>query len=318
MHCIMSRKTITFFMLVTPRDVFIADFSIRSFKKLSQVLRNFNWKLQIYLNCLSEQQKDKYIKKWRQYSYVEILDNSVYVDRNSIKPGELVTFDGISTRPFEGKYEIGCVVWEREFRKISTDYWCLVDADFEILEADFIHYIFDTLESNSNIWVFSTDSGEKCRIYNSYCNEHIISAKRFDTWFCVYKKDCLKCNTPLYYHEEIINSEKWVWDDTGKFQEDLQKQECCRLLSLKDVEPLSKRMQFVYQYIHYGAFSKNISLSTKYNVAIYRFIVIMSHRGMLFMKRDSFLNKIIRKLFSFMYKMKYKQLIKERKQYHFK
>lgn len=311
----MNKKSITFFMLVTPRDAMLADYSIRSFKKLIDVLQSYDWTLCVYLNCLTDELKKKYVHRWSKIPYVQLIDNAPIVKDLTIIPGEKVRFKGISTRPYEGEYEVGCVVWEREFRKMDSDYWCLVDADFEILETDFISLIFQELEQNKQLYVFSTDNGDTRGTYNSYCDEHIISVKRFDTWFCVYKRECLKCTTPLYYHEEVIDEKKWVWDDTGKFQEDLKKLTGCQFQSVSQIASKTQQNELMYQYIHYGAFSKNASLDKKYKVFLYRKITILSHRGILYFKRKSLINKCIRLFFSKMRILIYTSILLERKVY---
>lgn len=303
-------------MLVTPRDAMLADYSIQSFNKLVKVLQAYDWTLCVYMNCLTDELKTKYIHRWSKLPYVKLVDNAPFVKDLTIKPGEKVHFSGISTRPYEGKYEIGCVVWEREFRKMDTDYWCLVDADFEILETDFITHIFAELDNKKNLFVFSTDHGYTKPLFNTYSQEDIISAERYDTWFCVYKKDCLQCKTPLYYHEDLKDNKKWVWDDTGKFQEDLKQQTSCVYNSISELSTLELRQKLVYQYIHYGAFSKNVSLNTPFKVALYRKILILSHRGIVRYKRSSTINKIIRFTFKRIYTNLYKSINTERKVYH--
>lgn len=313
----MNKKTITFFMLVTPRDAILADYSIRSFGKLQSVLQAYDWVLQIYLNCLTDNLKKKYVPRWNKLSYVQLLDNANAFDPENINPGEIVHFKGISTRPYEGKYEIGCMVWEREFRKMQSDYWCIVDADFEIIEPDFIIHMLQSLDNDKQLYVYSTDSGTIVEKYNTYANENIISAERYDTWFCMYKKECLQCKSPLYYYEEIRDSKKWVWDDTGKFQEDLKKQAGCNFRSISQIEPLSLRNNYIYQYIHYGAFSKNVTLNTRWKIFWYRNIVILSHRGFILFDRKNPINKITRFFMTKLREYKYGSLRIERGKYQY-
>ena len=72
----MNKKTITFFMLVTPRDAILADYSIRSFRKLQSVLQAYDWVLQVYLNCLTDDFKKKYVARWKKLPYVQLIDNT--------------------------------------------------------------------------------------------------------------------------------------------------------------------------------------------------------------------------------------------------
>ena len=310
-------KKIVFFMIVTPRDTIIADYSIRGFYKLQTVLQAYEWTLQIYLNCLTDNQKKIYVPRWKKWSFVEIIDNQDWFDKDSISPGEKVFFNGISSRPYEGKYEIGCMIWEREFRKMQSEYWCIVDADFEIIETDFIKQIFQTLDNNDDISIYSTDYDAVVPRYNTYTNEDYLSMERYPTWFCVYKKECLACDTPMYYHEEIRNGKKCIWDDTGKFQEDLKTQTQCRFMSISQIKTLTLREKLMYQYIHYGAFSKNISLDTPWKIYFYRKIVILSHRGLLMFDRKNIINKVVRFLFTKMRNFRYGYLKIERGKYQF-
>lgn len=311
------RKSITFFMLVTPRDAIIAEYSIRSFAKLRKVLKHYDWKLQVYMNCLEDEQKERMHQLAKSLDYMELIDNNEYVAAEDIIPGQKVLFNGISTRPYEGKYEIGCVVWEREFRKSKTDFWCIVDADFEILKPDFVKYAFEQLEKRLDLYVYSTDGSTiDTKVYNSYTKEEVLSKPRCDTWFCIYKRESQQCTTPLYYHEEIHDGEKWVWDDTGKFQEDLQKSCDCKCDYINMVKPGELRNQYVDQYIHYGAFSKNVSLKNARDVKIYRKRILLARSGILYFERNNIINKFIRYVFRMVVNKRYKQVFAERQKYH--
>lgn len=311
------QKSITFFMLVTPRDAIIAEYAIRSFLKLRKVLQNYDWKLQVYMNCLEDAQKERMHQLESSFDYLELVDNSEYIKKEDIIPRQKVLFEGISTRPYEGKYEIGCVVWEREFRKMNTDYWCIVDADFEILKPEFVKYAFEQLERHSDLYIYSTDgSNEETKVYNTYTGEDVLSKPRCDTWFCIFKRECLRCITPLYYHEVIHNGEKWVWDDTGKFQEDLQRSGDCKCDYIDIMKPEELRNKYVYQYIHYGAFSKNVSIKTMRDVRSYRRRILAARNGILYLDRNSIINKFIRYVYRIIVNKKYKQISLERQQYH--
>lgn len=299
------RKSIQFFMLVTPRDVLIAEYAIRSFCKVETVLTDYDWKLRVYMNCLGEEQKIGLQQFTKDYKYVELIDNAAYVNPAEIIPGQKVLFDGISTRPYEGKYEIGCVVWEREFRRFESDYWCIVDADFEILQPDFIRYAIDQLESDDELYLYATDYCEKRKFFNTYSYEYVLSMPRYATWLCIYKKECQQCVTPLYYHEEMHDGEKWVWDDTGKFQEDLKAQTSCRYGSINTIEPLGKRLNYTYQYIHYGMFSKNASLQTRRDIKRFRRVKLLSYIGIECFHRKSIINKCVRYIYICIYMKKY-------------
>ena len=304
-------------MIVTPTDAMLADYSIHSYAKLQPFLKSYDWILQVYMNCLTDELKRQYVSRWKRLPYVELLDNVGWFNVESILPGDKVFFHGISSRPFEGKYEIGCMIWEREFRKMQSDYWCIVDADFEIIEPYFVQHIFNTLDNEESLYVYSTDFNSKIMRYNTYTDENAFLMDRYCTWFCAYKKQCLKCESPLYYHEEIIDGQKYVWDDTGKFQEDLQKQTNCYFKSISQIEQIDLRNELMYQYIHYGAFSKNKSLDTRYKIFLYRKVSLLSHRGLVRLNRKNILNKLVRFIFTKLRIYMYGSLKIERGKYHF-
>ena len=51
---------ITFFMIVTPRDVVIADYAVRSYAKM----RGHDFTLLVYSNYLLPEQKAYYFPRW--------------------------------------------------------------------------------------------------------------------------------------------------------------------------------------------------------------------------------------------------------------
>src|SRR5260370_37622750 len=67
---------VTFFMLVTNRDVSIADYAVKSYKKVHDKFKDkFHFILYIYCNCLKEYINKKIITKWSQYNYEQLYDN---------------------------------------------------------------------------------------------------------------------------------------------------------------------------------------------------------------------------------------------------
>lgn len=80
---------ITFLMLVTNRDCIIADFCIKSYQKIYAVKKSFGYKeftLFIYLNNLSEENKEKYLQKWSNYPFTSIYDNAEKLATMTEKP----------------------------------------------------------------------------------------------------------------------------------------------------------------------------------------------------------------------------------------
>jgi hypothetical protein len=286
-------------MLVTNRDTYIASYSIKSYQKIIPVLTNYDWKLVVYLNCIKDEFKKKYVSEWKRYPFVEIVDNAQFVNADELIPGSAVISDDGCKSALEGKFERGCAVWTREFRKFNSDYWATVDADFELLSADFVVEAFKILE-NKNIVAVSADFSDNHHGYDSYSNENIVFMKRYNTWFCIYKKEAQKCNTSHFYYQEIVHGLRLAFDDGAKLQCDLREKfgyEMCAV---------DKK----YSYIHYGAFSKNNSLDTPSKIKLYRKITILSHKG-LFGNKFIF-DKIIRRCFKIIHNRLYKKIRKER------
>ena len=308
----LNQPSIVFFMLVTNRDVYIADYSIRSYRKLKPALENYNWKLVIYLNCLKNEFKNKYSKKWNDYDYTEIIDNSEFIDAEKLIPGQEVIDDYGNKSYLEGKFERGCAVWEREFRKFESDYWATVDADFEIISPDFILEGLKQLEQNKNLAVFSSDSGSTDYKYDSYSDGYIIAMKRHNTWFCIYKRECQICMTSHFYYEEEINGERYSYDDAAKFQFDLEEKYGYGLLAATELNNV-----FRYSFIHYGAFSKNDSLDGPIKIYIYRCIIFLSRRGLIFLSPTCIINKCFQFLGKALKIIFYYKINKERRKYHY-
>ena len=267
---------ITFFMIITDRDIVIADYAVRSYAKI----RNIKFKLRVYSNWVSSALKQRYFSAWRKLEFVEIIESQWMTDDNKPTDSKL-----------EGSFEKGATIWDRELKKITTPYFATVDADFEILDAKFISVMLKELDANPNLVAMSTDyNPTTSEYYDSYSDEVICLNERWHTWFCIYKRQVLDCNVSHAYYEEIVSGSvrRNAWDDAGYFQKAL-KDFCGFDLAVLD---------FKYQalFIHYGQFSKNVDINET-NVALYRQLQILYKRGWfgnsdIFTKKlASFLNK---------------------------
>jgi hypothetical protein len=299
---IVGKKSIIFFMLVTNRDAYLASYSIKSYQKLKNCLDNFSWKLVVYMNNLKEEFKEIYVEKWRKYDYVEIVDNTEFINVDELIPGNFIKSKEGWSKFIEGKYEPCGVVWTREFRNFQSDYWVTVDADFEILSPQFIVETFEKLEKNKNLIAISSDYDDNTNTYDSYSKENIIAMKRYHTWFCIYKKEAQKCRTSHFYYQEIIHGLRLSFDEGAKFQWDLREQFGYEMESVDS--------KYQRQFIHYGAFSKNNSLDTEKKVCFYRIISILSHKGI--MGNKNIIDKIVRRGFKILHKILYKKIRDER------
>src|ERR1700737_4420134 len=97
-------------MIVTPRDVVIADYAVRSYAKLKGV----DFTLVVYSNYLLPEQKAYYFPRWEGLPFVAIARN----------PHHDVDLPGISSRiqsdALEGPFEYCDPLWDRELRRIQT------------------------------------------------------------------------------------------------------------------------------------------------------------------------------------------------------
>jgi hypothetical protein len=185
----MDNVKITFFMIVTDPDLVIADYAVRSYAKID----GLKFKLRIYSNWVSSSLKKRYFPPWRKFTFVEIIEPEWQTDEN--KP---------TARRLEGPFERCDTVWDRELRKIDTPYYATVDADFEILDAQFVPLMLTRLDNDPNLIAMSTDyTPTATEHYDSYSNEVICLNERRHRWFCVYKHAALQCEVLHAYHEEV-------------------------------------------------------------------------------------------------------------------
>jgi 2-polyprenyl-3-methyl-5-hydroxy-6-metoxy-1,4-benzoquinol methylase len=249
---------ISFFMIVTNHDILIADYTIRSYS----LITDFKFKLIVYSNWVSAAYKEKFFEKWRQFDYVEIIDYPWLNDNDRPQDDP---FYGI-----EGPYEKCESIWDRELKRIHTQFYATVDADFEILDPIFISVILKQMEDNPNIAAVSTDK----TITGPYEKDNLMLNERLDTWFCIYRRATLKCSVShFFYSEELPPGSPYVsnaWDSSGIYQK-----------ALKDIYNYDLAVldrSYHSCFIHYGAFSKHKGISET-NIEQYRILNILSKIG---------------------------------------
>ena len=248
---------VCFFMAVTPRDVVIADYAIRSYGKIT----GLDFELVVYANGLTEAQRRFYFPRWKRLPRVRV---DLSEPLNSIRHDDKT----ISSLNLRGPYQLHDLILDTELRKIQADYIVAVDADFEILNQRFVHHIFDALDSDRTLIGYSTDSSPGMKWFSSYSNETIFLRGRYHTWFCAYRREAFTLSDcRLTSHGEEASAEmkaqgitKSVWDTSAHFQESLQALGY-RFRSLPE--------NLRGDYMHYGAFSKNMSI-TRSRVMLYR------------------------------------------------
>src|SRR5262245_35228646 len=122
-------------MIVTPRDVVIADYAVRGYARI----RGLDFSLLVYSNYLLPEQKSYYFPRWESLPFVQLA-------RNAHHDADLAS---ISTRihsdSLEGPFEYCDPIWDRELRTIDTPFIATVDADFEILRPGFVELMMRRL-----------------------------------------------------------------------------------------------------------------------------------------------------------------------------
>jgi hypothetical protein len=256
----MTAPVITFFMIVTDRDMVIADYAVRSYAKITSI----PFTLVIYNNWVLSELRERHFTEWRKLPYVEIWETSDQTDDR--KPQD---------RSLWGPFELGSPIWDRELKKLTASpYHATVDADCEILDPVFIDVMLRRLNENPRLVAMSTDYNAVIpSYYDSYSDEVITLNERWHTHFCIYKRAALDCPVSHEYHAELQpgSATRSVWDDAGYLQRAL------RMQMGYEIAVLDRRFQRCF--IHYGAFGHNRHID-EHTVARYRRIRIVRKRGL--------------------------------------
>ena len=258
-----QKSTITFFMIVTDRDALIADYCIKSFS----LVKDLTFNLMVYCNWLTSSNREKYFEKWRRsYPFVEIIEPEWMTEEN--KPRVSCYGYGL-----QGPYERPEVAWDRELPKFKTKYYATMDADFEILNPEFMYAMLDKLEKSPTAgWIGTDQTMDGVYSGHGYEGKNIIHS-RIDTWCGIYKRETLACKVSHVYYEEKSSDENVnidLWDCAALKQ-----------LAMKHIhgyQGLCLSRNFQHQFIHYAAFSKNKHLDHT-NVGMYRQLRILKKIG---------------------------------------
>jgi hypothetical protein len=250
-------------MIVTPRDAVIADYAVRSYAKI----RALDFSLVVYSNYLLPEQKAYYFPRWEALPFVDIARN----------PHHDADLTDISTRiqsdALEGPFEYCDPLWDRELRRVQTPFVATVDADFEILRPGFVAHILRRMRAEPDLVGFSTDYSPTDVVHEPYNGNTIILNERNHTWFCIYKRMAFERSqvSQAFHREMLIGApvERNCWDSCAYFQKSLRDQ------GLR-FDYLHDRTRFRRDFIHYGAFSKNTSV-TRETVAMFRQFAILEN-----------------------------------------
>jgi hypothetical protein len=258
---VIASPEVTFFMIVTPRDVVIADYAVRSYGKI----RGLDFKLLVYSNYLLPEQKQYYFPRWEALPFVTIA-------RNSHHDADISNIQGrIGAERLEGPFEYCDPIWDRELPRIDSTYVATVDADFEILRPRFVDIMMQRLRNDPDLVVMSTDYSPTDVVYEPYTGNTIILNERNHTWFCIYNRTAFQRSQVSHaFHREMLVGapvERNCWDSCAYFQKSLRD----RGLRLDHLHG-----KYWRDFIHYGAFSKNTSV-TRQSVALFRFFALVEH-----------------------------------------
>ncbi len=310
-----DKKLVTLFMLVTDRDCIIADYAIKSYHKIYVRKTEFGFQdfvLYVYLNCLSEENKNKYAKKWEAFPYTLMYDNAAKVESTDRPyPGQkIVSPEGIerSRDDFAESYD---ELWTDELKKFNTPFVATADADFEILDADFYFYLLQQLKENPGHIAASSSYDVTTYLYDTYSKRNIILSERNHTWFCIYRKEAFKLSQISHYYYETVTSEGKVlaYDSAAYFQHDLRTKHQCTFA----VPPKA----FESSFVHYGAGSKNKSLNSR-NIRFYRKVFLLSTIGLFYGRGNLakiFINTLTRKIAGKLFSRYLNRFTKERSVY---
>jgi hypothetical protein len=252
---------VTFFMIVTPRDAVIADYAVRSYAKIKDV----DFSLVVYSNYLLPEQKAYYFPRWEAFPFVDIA-------RNPHHDADLGDINArIQSDALEGPFEYCDPLWDRELRQIKTPFVATVDADFEILRPHFLEHSLRRMRAEPDLVGFSTDYSPTDVVHEPYNGNTIILNERNHTWFCIYKHLAFeRSQVSQAFHREMLTGapvERNCWDSCAYFQKSLRDQ--------------GLRFDYLHgkfrrDFIHYGAFSKNTTV-TRESVALFRLFAILEN-----------------------------------------
>lgn len=307
----LQNKSITFFMLVTNQDCIFAKFGVRSFEKIYTKLnakQRSLFKVYVYLNNISDENRRRYLKSWNNIPYLILFDNKEKIADKIFTAGEIILSPEGIERLRDSQNENYDELWTSHLPKFNTDYIATVDADFEILDSSFYFHLLNELE-NPNCLIASTCYTPSHQYFDTYSNRNIHLHERNHTWFCIYKKEAfiLSRKSHFYYEERSKNGEVQAYDSAAYFQAELRAIEGKKFAYLPS--------EYKSTFIHYGAGSKNKSLNNS-NIYLYRMLMILLHIGPFHKKKLSPLilsiNKITKKITSKLFRNRLALLSTER------
>lgn len=250
-------------MLVTPRDVVLADYAVRGYRKL---VGQVDFRVVVYSNYLLPEQKRFFFPRWERLAYV-------CIQRNDHHDADVVAIKSrVGAERLEGPFEYCDPIWDRELPRLDGALVATVDADFELLRPRFVRHMLQAFRDQPRLIGFSTDYSPRRVHFESFTDETIMLNERNHTWFCVYRREAFAlAGTSHAYHQEIRPDQEIrrdAWDSSAYFQKSLRDQG----FVFRHLDP-----SFRHEYIHYGAFSKNTTV-TRRTVGVFRAFALAEHR----------------------------------------
>jgi hypothetical protein len=170
--------------------------------------------------------------------------------------------------------------------------------------------MLDRLRADASLAAVSTDYTATEDIFDTYSNEVILLNERWHTWCCIYRRETgrLVGEVSTFYIEQILPSgRRHAFDSYASFQQHL----------LRNGYKMSVLPgDYQRQFIHYGAFSKNKSITEK-NVLVYRRLAIAAKRGVIPFPHCGRVNALTRRACSQIFNRIFSGAVTERGVYDF-
>ena len=259
---------LTLLMIVTPPDLAIAKYSLRALRKHIPSVPDCS--LLIYQNGLSGQQECEIANIIHGTEWL-LISNRLTLPKN-MKVGEFYQTDQGATALREGLYESYDEIWSRELVLLDSPLVGIIDPDFEIFDPSFIPGMIAAFADDAKLAIFATEHEQTQKMYDTYSQEMCLSMERWNTCFCIYRKAALEQNHDFSFKAlgDETSGLPMYYDSSAWLQKTLVENGWRG----REIE----RWHEWWKYIHYGAFSKNRSLSGA-KLKIYRCFRILRHNG---------------------------------------
>lgn len=312
-----KRKKVEFFMMLTNRSMLLAKYTIASYAKVYDRLKDdYEIKLICYLNAINYEKYqdclDSIIKSKPFCDFVQFVEGK-YGNKQFEWVGNQYRVKGTNRyyplpmiTPSEGQDEF--------FQQSTADYFVTVDDDFEILNPEFVYDMLQYVEKH-DIVVISTDVTKNVFFFDKHSNFNTELQPRNNTWFCLYS---VKYRLPISMavRDEFCSDtgETYIWTSGGDssiswtlYEQQFRKKRGVRKtwdnggwlqFHMRQGAPISinEIKDYHKQYIHYSAFSSNSVINTRLKTYIYRFFCIS-----ILIVDNKIIKKVLRRIREFLF-----------------